>query len=377
MTKAISIAFVLASLAPLLGGDEPRDKFRTELVRRGDLTVTVQAAGTIEPEEVVDVTAKVSGELIRFGTDPQDRNKTVDYGTRADEGTVLAQIDPALYEVKVQQAREELQKRRASLELLETRLRFAERELKHAQQMQAAQRKAPEEVEELQSRCEIVRSELNVAKADVRLGQAILQEAETKLSYTKITSPIKGVVVDRRVNVGQAVGPTPGSPSLFLLAKLNRLQVWASVPEADIGGIHAGQPVRFSVAAYPNSVFTGKVAQVRLNATLTNNVATYTVVVEVDNAAGKLLPYLTAKVQIETAVRKNVLLVPNAALKWRPRSVDVAADSEPGRPGTVWVEERGTVRPVKLRLGVIDGAWTEVLAGDLTEGRAVVTGKKY
>jgi HlyD family secretion protein len=192
------------------------------------------------------------------------------------------------------------------------------------------------------------------------------------------------------------------APSLFLIAKdLKRLQVWASVNEADIGQIHAGQVVRFSVDAYPDEVFKGVVAQIRLNASMTQNVVTYTVVVDTNNDNGKLLPYLTANVQFEVSQRNNVLLVPNAALRWRPQPQQVVPDAreafvksqrrrggnapaDKGAPksdkdrqhnGTVWAEEGGFVRPVKVRVGLTDGLLTEVSGDDVSEGMEVVVGE--
>src|SRR5205823_11154354 len=151
--------------------------------------------------------------------------------------------------------------------------------------------------------------------------KAALKNAEINLAYCTITSPVKGVIVDRRVNIGQTVVSSLNAPSLFLIAKdLKRLQVWASVNEADIGNIRSGQQVTFTVDAYPGRTFKGTVApdQPRLNASMTQNVVTYTVVVTTRNDDGKLKPYLTANVNFEVSKHENVLLVPNAALRWKP-----------------------------------------------------------
>ena len=155
-----------------------------------------------------------------------------------------------------------------------------------------------------------------------------MRTAKTNLGYTTITSPVRGMILDRRVNIGQTVVASLNAPSLFLIAKdLRRMQVWASVNEADIGRIRVNMPVRFTVDAYPGQMFRGKVTQIRMNATMTQNVVTYTVVVTTDNSSGKLLPYLTANVQFEMDQRSNVLLAPNAALRWKPQAsqIDPAA----------------------------------------------------
>ena len=192
------------------------------------------------------------------------------------------------------------------------------------------------------------------------------QRAESRLHG--IRSPVKGVIIDRRVNVGQTVVSSLNAPSLFLIAKnLKRLEIWTSVNEADIGRIAVGQPATFAVDAFPSEVFQGVVKQKRLNATMTQNVVTYTVVVGFDNADEKLLPYLTANVRFHIARRSDALMVPNAALRWQPLASQVADDYSIPREkkndasrGVIWVDVGGFVRPVEVKIGVTDG--TELLA---------------
>src|SRR4029450_5132323 len=144
-------------------------------------------------------------------------------------------------------------------------------------------------------------------------AEAVWDRPHKSLGYCTITAPVKGVIIDRRVNIGQTVVASLNAPSLFLIAKdLKRMQVWVSVNEADIGSIKAGQPVRFTGDAYPNRAFHGEVNKVRLNAAMTQNVVTYTVEVTTDNSSGRLLPYLTANVQFEINRRRKVLVAPNA-----------------------------------------------------------------
>jgi HlyD family secretion protein len=233
--------------------------------------------------------------------------------------------------------------------------------------------------------------------------QANLRRAQTNLGYCTIKSPVDGIIIDRRVNVGQTVVSSLNTPSLFLIAKdLKRMQVWASVNEADIGQIHSGQSVRFTVDAYPNQPFEGVVApdQPRLNASMNQNVVTYTVVVNTDNSNGKLLPYLTADLQFEVARHEKVLYVPNAALRWRPSPERLAASGLPAMPaetinaaakhveqpepdgtssgeGTLWVADGQKVRPLKVRTGLSDGTHTEVAASDLPEGAPIVIGEEF
>jgi HlyD family secretion protein len=188
------------------------------------------------------------------------------------------------------------------------------------------------------------------------------------------------------------------APSLFLIAKdLTRIQVWVSVNEADIGHIHPGQPVSFTVDAFPGRVFHGQVGKTRLNATMTQNVVTYTVEVTTDNLDGKLLPYLTANVKFDSGTRQNVLVVPNAALRWRPQPNQIAPEfrqtapdgsRKPGRAsqgesqsdgrsqtrGTIWVQQGQFVRPVQVSVGLTDNTVTEVQGENLAEGAEVVVG---
>jgi HlyD family secretion protein len=410
--------------------------FRTATVERGNLLATISATGTVEPEEVVDVGAQVAGQIIKFGQDPHNSSKSIDYGSEVVENTVLAQLDDALFKARVNQAKANLEQAEANEKAAEAAEEQAEADLQsnQAKLIQAerdwerAKRLGPSgslsgldydtirasyettKASISQSNAAIAKAKASIsqAKASITQAQATLDEAKTNLGYCTIQSPVKGVIVDRRVNIGQTVVASLNAPSLFLIAKdLKRLQVWASVNEADIGNIHPGQPVRFTVDAYPNETFAGEVAQIRLNASMTQNVVTYTVVVNTDNSNLKLLPYLTANLLFEVAQKKNVLLVPNGALRWKPQPQQVAPDAReayaksqrrkaasaggdqaPGgeKPaggekerqdrGVVWVQDENFVRPIKVHLGLNDGAMTEIIeGGDLQEGMAVVTGE--
>src|SRR5262249_48271773 len=217
------------------------------------------------------------------------------------------------------------------------------------------------------------------AEANVNDAKAALLQDEINLRYCTIKSPVKGTIIDRRVTLGQTVQSSFNTPSLFLIAKdLKRMTVWASVNEADVGQIHLGQPVRFTVDAFPGRTFHGSVGRVRLSATNPQKVVVSTVEVPTENRDGKLLPYMTANLQFEVDRRSDALLVPNAALRYRPpaqlmaRSPDVK--DKPGQ-GVVWVEENGKLRPIVLQLGLTDGNMTEVVSGDLPQGTAVVVGE--
>jgi HlyD family secretion protein len=395
--------------------------FRTAAVTRGDLLVSISATGTVEPEEVIDVGAQVAGQIISFGRDAG--GNTVDYGSPVEAGMVLAQIDDTLYRAQaaeaaaqVQQAQAAVQTAQANLKQNQARLYQAQRDWDRAQKLgPLSQALAKTTYDSYQSAFEIAQANIAVSEADIAQAQASLaqtqaaqQRAQRNLDYCTIKSPVKGVIIDRRVNAGQTVVASLNAPSLFLLAKdLTRMRVWVAVNEADIGKIHAGQPVRFTVDAFPGENFTGEVAKVRLNASMTQNVVTYTVEITTDNSSARLLPYLTANVKFELNRLDDVLMVPNAALRWTPSAEQIdpasrdavktrTADSK--RPGganppsagrdarppsasdpgtgrsTLWALEGKYVRPIPVRTGQSDNLTTQVQGEGVTEGLVIVTG---
>lgn len=405
--KKIVILLALAALAGVRGfwywrsAAKPSPLFRTVAVKRGDLLALINATGTVEPEEVVDVGAQVAGQIKNFGRDPRDSRRPIDYGSPVGEGTILAQIDDSLYRALVDQAKANLERAQADVLQFQAKAVQAERDWGRARDLLSHSSLAQADYDAAQAANETAKAGLAVSQAAVVQDRAALHQAEINLGYCTIKSPVKGVIIDRRVNIGQTVVSSLNAPSLFLIAKdLKRMQVWASVNEADIGNVHSGQAVRFTVDAFPGQVFDGVVAsdQPRLNASMTQNVVTYTVVVNTDNSDGKLVPYLTANLQFEISRRQNVLVVPNAALRWRPAAQEVAPDARadylrslqgpsgaPDNPSptpdkeahraTVWVEDDGFVRPIQVRFGLTDGARTEILDGDLKEGERIVIGE--
>ena len=396
-----------------LGDNNPSDGFRTVPVTRGDLQAVISATGTVEPEEVVDVGAQVAGKIVAFGKDKD--GKTVDYGSVVEAGTVLARIDDALYAADLANAKAQLEQNKASVQRAQSDLGQLQAKLYQAQRdWMRAQKLGPSDALS-QADYDTALSGYEIAKANVKVGQAALAQAKNavaqaeatlrkarqNLDYCTIISPVKGVIIDRRVNIGQTVVSSLNAPSLFLIAKdLKRLQVWASVNEADIGTIQPGQPVTFTVDAYPGETFEGVVGKIRLNATMTQNVVTYTVEVNTDNSDGKLLPYLTANLKFKVAERQDILMVPNAVLRWTPQPDQIAPkvrqvlrerkrknpesgqastgkeDKGGPRQGVVWIPEGQYVKPIKVSLGLTDGSLTEVQNPELKEGLQVVVGEK-
>ena len=385
------------------GRSEKGEGFLTAPVKRGDVIATISATGTIEPEEVIDIGAQVAGQILAFGKDAQ--GKTIDYGSQVEAGMVLAQIDDSLYTADAATSAAQLLQAQAQLASANAKLeQFQAKQVQARNDWERAQKIGPSDAL-AQSAYDAYKAADVSAAADVTAGQAAIlqargaiaqaeasvQRTKRNLAYCVIKSPVKGVIIDRRVNIGQTVVASLNTPSLFLLAKdLRRIQIWIAVNEADIGQIKPGQPVTFTVDAFPSRVFKGEVGKVRLNATMTQNVVTYTVEVVADNADGQLLPYLTANAKFLVGKHEGVLTVPNAALRWTPPAALMApaargADKpgrgrggasaegvETGTRGTVWVPDGAGVKPVRLRTGLSDGTVTEILDDKLPEGSAVV-----
>jgi len=398
VVRVLCKIIVVASLVAAFGGGgtlyykshaaaKPTARLHTTLVTRGDLLSTISATGTVEPEEVVNVGAQVAGLIVACGPDPRTPSKLIDYGSVVEKDTILARIDPTPYEAALEQMEATLEHSEANLLQLEAKFRQAEREWKRAETLVPDNAIAGTDYDLAQSDYEAAKANLAAGKAMIRQNKASVKTARVNLGYCTIKSPVRGTILDRRVNIGQTVVASLNAPSLFLIAKdLTRMQVWASVNEADIGRIRLDMPVRFTVDAHPEETFSGNVTQIRMNAQMTQNVVTYTVIVTTDNSHGKLLPYLTANVQFEVDKRSNVLLVPNAALRWTPEAdqLDPAVDkiaitAEPATAqdhGRLWVvTDNGRVRPLEVTIGATDGTATEVSGNDLHAGLCVVAGE--
>ncbi|MFH1019724.1 MAG: efflux RND transporter periplasmic adaptor subunit, partial [Pseudomonadota bacterium] len=312
----------------LTQGKGKGDAYRTVALKRGDLSVTISATGTVEPEEVIDVGAQVAGRIISFGKDA--KGKTVDYGSLVEAGTVLARIDDSLYASDVAQAEAQLLSNKAGLQRAQADLTQAQQNWKRAQLLGPSQALAQSSYEGYESAYKTALAQVAVSEASIRQAEAALARSRRNLGYCTITSPVKGIIIDRRVNTGQTVVASLNAPSLFLLAKdLTRIQVWVAVNEADIGRIRPGMPVTFTVDAFPGEAFRGEVGKIRLNASMTQNVVTYTVEIATDNGDGRLLPYLTANVQFQLQQRRDVLQAPNAVLRWSPPDKEGEAKNGP------------------------------------------------
>jgi HlyD family secretion protein len=354
---------------------------RTAPITRGTLRVIVRGTGTLEPKQVVDVSAQVSGVVRCFGPDPRGdsvanfKNKTVDYNTPVEAGTVLAIIDDTAYVAAVESAKADVRIAQAELELAKATAELAASNWRRAEELVKTNAISTTEFDTANSNRRTAEANQKVAEAKLAKSEVAHRQAGLDLDHTRIVSPINGVVIDRRVNVGQAVAPNAGGPSLFLIAgDLGKLEIWASVNEADIGQIHAGQAAQFRVDTFPEKSFTGHVSEVRLNATSSQNVVLYTAVVSIDKGDTPLLPYLTAAVEFDVGHHEHVLLLPNAALGWRPLDFPPQSERPRSPDQLLWIKDGDSVKPVAVRAGPTDGQFTEIIKGDVKEGTEVVVG---
>jgi HlyD family secretion protein len=367
--------------------------FTTAIAKRGDIVATISATGTIEPLETVDVGAQVAGRVSIFGLDQE--GKSIDYGSVVREGGLLAKIDDSVYAADLSVAKAGVLSAEANLEQMNAKLAQASADWKRAQELFENKLIAQVDYDTAKANYEVAKANVSVAKSGIAQGRADLEKAQRNLDFCTINSPVSGVIIDRRVNIGQTVVASLNAPSLFLIARdLTKMQIWVSVNEADVGRVKQGTPVKFTVDAFPGREFAGVVGKVRLNATMTQNVVLYTVEINIENPEKLLLPYLTASVRFQLNSQTNVLFVPNAALRWVPASEaqiapelratrnnsSIGGDAKKDKTQhssmqTVWLKEGEYVRPIEVTVGLTDGVNSAVTADNLHEGDPVITGE--
>ena len=402
MKKILSVLLlIIVAAAVIFGGKILWKKFFTEKmitihssqpVMKANLCKYIEATGTVEPEELVNVGAQIGGMVIRFG--PDTDGKAIDYGSKVKAGGILAQIDDSLYvaerdiaKANCEQGEAAIASAQASQEEAQAHYNLTKSEWERTKHLfdegvapKSEKDNALSTYEKAKASLALYKAKLLQAKAQLTAYKATLAKAERNLGYCVITSPVDGVIIDRRVNIGQTVNASMNAPSLFLIAKdLRKMQVWVSVNEADVGVIRPGQKAEFTVDAFPDRIFKGIVKKIRLNATMSQNVVTYVVEIDTDNADGTLLPYLTANVKFILEERNQVTAAPNAAFRFTPTGV-LAQKAPVLKNGErlLWVKEKDSpqLRPVVVRTGLNDGSRTEILQGDIRPGESVVTGSR-
>lgn len=327
-------------------------KYEIVKLRYGDVTQTVSASGTLNPVKVVNVGTQVSGTV---------QSLYVDFNSRVTVGEVLLKIDPTLFKAQVEQST-------ANLHAAEAALLLAKADEARAREMFSKKY-------ETRALLDQAIAKRKSAAAQVELAHAQLAQSETNLANTVIRSPINGIIINREVDVGQTVAAAFQTPTLFQIGQdLKKMQINATVDEADIGVIKAGENADFTVDAYPEDHFKGVVTQVRLNPTVVQNVVTYSVIIDVDNPAERLLPGMTAYVNIIAKTHSHVLLVPNAALRVSLEPGRVAAVSETPGEGAIYINTASGPRRVSVKTGISDNRFTEVSGAGLQTGDEVIVG---
>ncbi|MCD6192588.1 MAG: efflux RND transporter periplasmic adaptor subunit [Candidatus Aminicenantes bacterium] len=405
----IIIVGVVFSLTVLRRSANGGIQYRTAKVTRGDIEAIVVTTGTINPVTLVDVGSQVSGKIAKI---------YVDFNSRVKKGDILAEIDQSSFLTRIKQAEANYQSAKASLERARVTMETSKKKYERALKLFEQKLISPEEKETAETNYFNAVADYQSALARLEQAKSQLESSRVDLSYTIIKSPIDGVVIKRNINVGQTVAASFQAPVLFQIANdLTKMQVECSVDEADIGKIKEGQKVRFTVDAFPEESFEGVVSQVRYAPEVVQNVVTYTTIVSVENPEMKLRPGMTATVSIIVGEARNVLRVPNAALRFRPqlspeemkkmfeelraqrRSTSGNSASSSGRRppfsgergasqgersakdksrrgmAMVWVLEEGhKLRPVPVKTGVTGDEYTEIVRSDLKEGDEVVIG---
>jgi HlyD family secretion protein len=360
----------------------------TDVVSRGTIVNAINASGTLEAVETVQVGTQVSGSV---------QSLYADFNSIVKKGQVLARLDPALIEADINRAQASLLGAEANLERLQLLLNDAETKLRRARELTDRRLIPAADLEAAEMTRKTADAELRAAQAQVTQARSVVAQGKVNLQKTVITSPIDGIVISRAVDVGQTVAASLQAPTLFTIAAdLSQMQLKASIDESDLGSLREGQPVTFRVDAYPNDVFQGVVKQVRLNPVVEQNVVTYAAIVSAPNVEFKLKPGMTANLSVEIARRQNVLRVPSASLRFKPSDSVLAAfhqtreqpaagqaDAKPvgtsGRApvasnqGTVWIYDGGHLTAVRVQTGVTDGVFTEIDEGRVDVGTRLAT----
>jgi len=332
-------------------------RYQLEEIAKGDITQTVSANGTLNPVVLVNVGTQVSGTVKKL---------YADFNSKVSAGQILLELDPTTFRAAVEQAS-------GTVASAEAALKLARANEQRSRELFALEYVSKQDLDQAVQIREAAQAQLQTARGQLAKDRA-------NLAYSIIRSPVSGVVVSRQIDVGQTVAASFQTPTLFQIAQdLTQMQIDTNVAEADIGKIRIAQPVRFTVDAFPGRRFEGNVKQIRLNPINQQNVVTYDVVVAVSNPDLRLMPGMTAYVSFVIEERSNVLLAPNAALRFKPRD----AERDAKRPGNgkrpakssgprIYVLRADGITPVPLQAGITDGRYTEVLGGDLKVGDRVV-----
>ena len=377
--------------------------WREAEVTRGDITYVVNSTGTVKPELSVSVGAVVSGPILELHADFNDEVK---------EGDLLAKIDPRLFAANVARDNAVLETRKAEVKRVEALLQQARNDETRAKKLRAENKDYISQSEMDQYKFSVLsfEAQLDVAKCSVEQAEGSLENSKANLEYTEILSPVEGMIIDRKIDQGQSLASQFQTPELFIVAPNMRkkMLVFASVDEADIGMIRNAKkekrPVHFNVDAYRDDLFEGTIEQIRMSSTETQNVVTYPVVVEAPNPELKLMPGMTASISFQVDSRKDVIKIPNAALRFYPPDrnyvreedrklldgAEFADDDErasdtvlsakeraeanrKSRRRHVWVKDGDQLKAIEIVTGLSDNKFTELVSGDVEVGQKLIT----
>jgi HlyD family secretion protein len=375
LPSILILALALVGGAYLWNGDARADapQIAVASVTRGSVVARVSATGTLEPIDTVEVGTQVSGTIATLGAD---------FNQPVTRGQTIATLDPAVLTSQVTQAEATVIRLKAELQRATVMNEDAGVKLVRAEQLAARQLIPAQDVDTARSDAKVAAVNVSSAQAQLQQAEAALEQARVNLSHTVIVSPVAGIVLSRNVEVGQTVAAGLQAPTLFVIARnLDTLELDARVDESDVGGVKAGQPVAFTVDAYPGQTFSGTVRQVRLQPTVTQNVVSYTTVIDVPNPRQLLKPGMTATLDIEVARADDVLRVPAAALRFTPtdavlKTMGASRPASTGSDGgtTVWARTPQGLAPVPVVVELSDNVTAAVTGEGLREGVNVVTG---
>ncbi len=338
-------------------------RYETSKLERCTITQIVEASGTINPVNTVSVGSTVSGLI---------KDIYVDFNSVVKKGQLLAQIDPANFEASVQQAQASINNAQANLARLNAVMEMDKKTYNRYKRLYAKNFIAKSELDQAESTYLSDLAQIGAAQAQIAQAEATYKTAMTNLGYTKIIAPVDGTIISREIDLGQPVAASFQAPQLFTIAQdLTKMQIEVNVSEADIGKVKEGQDVTYTLDGYPDSIFHGKVTQVRISPTTVSNVVTYSVIVDVNNEDLKLIPGMTANVSIITDKSEDILCVPNIALKFTPNT-----DGTKYKNQGIWIMQRNKPKRIDVKTGVSNDTSTELESPVLAEGTEIITGIK-
>lgn len=338
-----------------------RITYETTPLERCTITQVVEASGTINPVNTVSVGSVVSGLI---------ESIYVDYNSQVKKGQLLAQIDPRNFQASVEQNTAQVQNAEANMAKIQAVTEMSRKTYVRYKNLYKKNFIAKSELDQAESDYLSNKAQIASAAAQISQARANLATAKTNLGYTKIIAPVDGTIIARKIDIGQSVAASFQAPELFTIAQdLTKMQIEVSVSEADIGKVAVGQEVTYTLDGYQDSIFKGKVTQVRISPTTVSNVVTYTVIVEVDNEDLKLIPGMTANVSIITHKSENVLCAPSIALKYNPNT-----DGTRYKNQGIWILSDQKQKRVNIETGASDDTNIEIKSKELHEGDKIITG---